>query len=143
MSALLTLIMSHVTEAPSPMPTPCWLTDYFVNKDGYVTMKIGGGRRRSVHRVTYELLVGPIPDGLQLDHLCRVRGCVNPAHLEPVTPRENTLRGVGPNATAVRTNRCKYGHSLADAYTKASGSRGCRTCSKIRAAKSRQSRVAA
>ena len=65
------------------------------------------GRERQVHIVVYELLVGPIPDGLVLDHTCRVRLCANPAHLEPVTVRENTLRGAAVLFGGV--NRCLHG----------------------------------
>jgi HNH endonuclease len=70
---------------------PCWLWTAATNY-GYGVFRID---RRSIyaHRYAYELLVGPIPDGLQLDHLCRVPPCVNPTHLEPVTHRENILRG--------------------------------------------------
>jgi hypothetical protein len=70
------------------------------------------GKVRLAHRVIYEYLVGPIPDGLSIDHLCRVRHCVNPAHLEPVTHRENVLRGQAPTAVNGRKTRCKRGHEF-------------------------------
>ena len=72
----------------------CWL---FVekgreNRNGYSRVRYQG-RELMAHRVVYELLIGPIPEGLFLDHLCKMRACCNPAHLEPVTPKENTYRG--------------------------------------------------
>ena len=75
-----------------PADGGCILWGGHLSKWGYgrVTYK---GRLVQAHRVAYELFKGPIPEGLQLDHLCRVRNCVNPDHLEPVTPSENTLRG--------------------------------------------------
>jgi hypothetical protein len=66
------------------------------------------------HRHSYRLFVGEIPDGLFIDHLCRVRNCVNPAHLEPVTRKENILRGVGWAAENARKTACPLGHSLLD-----------------------------
>ena len=60
--------------------------------DGYRQISYEGSRVYA-HRLAYEMFIGPIPDGMELDHLCRNRGCVNPAHLEPVSHRENTLRG--------------------------------------------------
>jgi hypothetical protein len=69
----------------------CWLWTGACNSTGYGQWGVNG-RSRSVHRVAYEALVGPIPDGLTIDHLCRVRPCCNPEHLEPVTIAENTAR---------------------------------------------------
>jgi hypothetical protein len=93
-----------------------------------------------VHRFVYEALVGPIPPGLDLDHLCRNRKCANPEHLEPVTRGENIRRGLTGTVPAwnrhhPRPNRvkkfCKYGHDKSDAIIYKSGSRGCRTCRRI------------
>lgn len=83
------------------------------------------------HRVAYELLVGPIPDGLVLDHLCRNRACVNPAHMEPVTRGENVRRGVGMvwQVAAAKTH-CKHGHAFTAENTRRTsrGYRRCRAC---------------
>lgn len=70
---------------------PCWLCASGVNWAGYAQF-IASGSRVAAHRWSYERFVGPIPDGLQIDHLCFVRNCVNPSHLEPVTAAENTRR---------------------------------------------------
>jgi hypothetical protein len=70
----------------------------------------GHPRAVSAHRVSYVIHVGAIPDGFVIDHLCRNPGCVNPAHLEAVTHRENTLRGVGATAVLARRNACINGH---------------------------------
>jgi hypothetical protein len=74
--------------------TPCWIWQLHVDPGGYgVDGRGGGGRLRKAHRAMYEQIVGPIPDGLDLDHLCRQRSCVNPEHLEPVTRSINVRRG--------------------------------------------------
>lgn len=91
-----------------PLPTwapflgPCWLWTSQMDFDGYGTLKMPSGRLLRVHRFSYEINVGPIPGGLVIDHLCRVRHCVNPAHLEAVTALENWRRGFAPSAVAAR-----------------------------------------
>lgn len=107
----------------------CWIWTGHRNNRGYGVIGVGRGKQY-VHRLVYELLVGPIPAGLQLDHLCRVRACANPDHLEPVTPRENGMRGYAPSMVAARTNRCRRGlHDLVEGnlYYQASG-RLCKAC---------------
>lgn len=97
----------------------CWLWTAATSK-GYGSFGMPDRRQRLAHRLSYELLVGPIPEGLVLDHLCRVRNCVNPAHLEPVTAAENTRRGL------LRT-RCHRGHVIDETPT----GRRCKTCAAI------------
>lgn len=81
------------------------------------------------HRVSYELFVAPIPDGLEIDHLCRVHLCVNPRHLEPVTYEENQRRGQSPMANQARQTHCKRGHEFTPENTYVWGSyRRCRRC---------------
>jgi hypothetical protein len=108
----------------------CWLwTRSKIN--GYGAFKAGPwNAQRGVlaHRYAWEHLRGPIPEGYELDHLCRVRNCVNPEHLEPVLPQVNFLRSMNQSAIAARTNRCIRGHSLADAYRRRDGGRSCRQC---------------
>lgn len=110
----------------------CWQWSRRLAYDGYgrVTIRVGDARRTvSVHRTVYSLLVGPVPDGLQLDHLCRNRGCCNPAHLEPVTCRENLLRGDTLNAANAGKTHCVRGHAFDEANTTWNGTkRHCRTC---------------
>jgi len=89
---------------------------------------------QQVHRVAYEAYGGIIPPGKQLDHLCRVRACWNPKHVEPVTNRENILRGVGLSAENARKTHCKRGHEFTEGNTQlvsTSGQRKCRTCNRM------------
>ncbi len=108
----------------------CWVWTASRNS-GYGQFAIRTGTPVLAHRVAWELTRGPVPEGMQLDHLCRNRLCVNPDHLEPVTNRQNTLRGIGPTAVNARKTECKRGHSLADAYV-SKGMRYCRTCALVK-----------
>lgn len=89
---------------------PCWI--WLAGKSGgYGNIYVGGKCRcRPAHVVAYEATKGPVPEGLILDHLCRNRACVNPDHLEPVTNRVNTMRGVSPAIILHHLGRCKRGH---------------------------------
>jgi hypothetical protein len=91
--------------------TGCWLWQASKYRDGYGRVW-ADGRGRLAHRVSYELFVGQIPEGLDIDHLCRVRHCVNPEHMEPVTRQVNGLRGVGPQAGHAAQTHCIRGHEL-------------------------------
>ena len=117
--------------------TGCWIWvgGQYGNGYGYVTLGSENGKQKFAlaHRASYEVLVGPIPKGLTLDHKCRVRCCINPAHLEPVTHRENCLRGVGlTNARNFWLSRthCSNGHEYSDANVRIrkNGNRTCREC---------------
>ena len=109
-------------------PNGCWEWLASKTKAGYGQFWLDGTMVYA-HRVTYLAMVGPIPDGLQIDHLCRNRGCCNPAHLEPVTPKTNTNRGDAGKAFKAKTH-CPKGHEYSDANTRIyQGRRFCRTCS--------------
>jgi HNH endonuclease len=122
---------------------PCWLwTGAKIH--GYGTIRRGGqngGPMVGTHRIAYELTHGPIPKGLQIDHLCRVPSCIRPSHLEAVTPRENGRRGVSSNVQITRPlwqTHCNRNHKFTPENTyvnPSSGSRVCRNC--LRAAQAK------
>jgi hypothetical protein len=91
--------------------TPCWIWQRAKLPRGYGVAKVGGQIRRA-HCVAYEVSVGPIPDGLELDHLCRVTACINPTHLEAVSHEVNCLRGKAPSAFNAKKTHCKHGHEF-------------------------------
>lgn len=124
----------------TPDATGCWVWTGHVDRHGYGKFgKTGEPWNTTLaHRLVYMLLAGPIPPGLQLDHLCRWPRCVNPDHLEPVTGGENTRRG----GRAIRTH-CPSGHEYTpeNTYTH-KGKRRCRTCHLRIAAEYRARRLA-
>ena len=105
-----------------------WLGRISTKKEPYGRFYLGG-KIYSAHRVAYELTNGPIPDGKQIDHLCRNQSCVNPAHLEAVPLEINVMRGNGPPAVNARMTHCIRGHELTAKRDKR-GFRYCRICKK-------------
>lgn len=119
----------------------CWLYLGNTNGKGYGLMTVGSRidgtyKTASVHRLSYEVFVGPIPDGLTLDHLCEVKHCCNPEHLEPVTNAENSKR------RGDRMEKCRRGHPRTpeNFYLNSAGRRQCRPCVRIARAARRQRR---
>lgn len=124
-------IEKFVTRDPN---SGCWLWTGSADLHGYGRIAVNR-KNRHAHRISYEAHVGPIADGLQIDHLCRVRCCVNPAHLEPVSQQENIRRG--DRFSKGKYNRskthCKHGHEFTEDNTyrlivKAGPVRICKTC---------------
>jgi hypothetical protein len=114
-------------------PDACWVWQGPPGPKGYGVIGVHH-RPRYVHRVSYELTAGPIPDELTIDHLCRNRLCVNPDHLEPVTRGENVLRGESSSAIAARRDHCAKGHPYDErTWVSKQGKRHCRTCTNERA----------
>ena len=114
-------------------PTGCWNWTAGLGKDGY-GLFWRDGRTEPAHRVSYELLKGPIPEGLTLDHLCRNPPCVNTAHLEAVTIGDNVRRGTNAAAVNAIKTKCIRDHSFTEAntYVTPGGRRQCRVCNGIR-----------
>lgn len=108
----------------------CWLWTAYCAPNGYGICWLNAPGKLA-HRVVYQLLVGPIPPGLDIDHLCRVRNCVNPHHLEPVTRRENLRRGVGVSSAMTH---CRRGHPFDEdnTYWIDATRRQCRACKRER-----------
>lgn len=116
------------------MTSACWVWTAADNGNGYGVFWTGE-RNTYAHRFSYEAMVAPIPAGLQIDHLCRNRACVRPEHLEPVTCRENLLRGDTRTAREAAQTHCIRGHGFTVANTyryPGTGKRECRTCNRDR-----------
>ena len=112
--------------ADTSNPAACWIWTGRTDRDGYARFGSGG----LAHRMAYIAFKEPIPEGHEIDHLCRTRACVNPDHLEAVTKAVNTLRSLAPSAINAREVRCIHGHPFTEANTLygKNGRRTCRTC---------------
>lgn len=110
----------------------CWVWTASVSIGGYGKYSISSGGKTTypyAHRHSYSILVGDVPAGMDLDHVCRNRRCVNPDHLEPVTHRENLLRGGTLAGVNARKTHCKNGHEFTEENTRTNGKgRACMTC---------------
>ena len=115
-----------------PLDTPCMFLSRATNSHGYVQIKVSG-RARFAHLVFYEEFICAVPSPLKLDHLCRERACCNPWHCEPVTNRENILRGIGHTAINAAKTHCARGHELSGENVKhrLNGQRQCVSCKKM------------
>jgi hypothetical protein len=121
-------VKAHTTMSDSG----CWEWNGALTEQGY-----GRCFGRLAHRLSYEAWTGPIGGGLDIDHLCRNRACVNPAHLEPVTRRENLARGIGvilQKQRAAERRFCSRGHELTEGNTYIRPSDGVRQCRECRRA---------
>jgi hypothetical protein len=112
------------------MPNGCWRwTSARQGDQRYGVFQLRHHKQVMAHRLAYELFAGPIPSGYQIDHLCKNTICVNPEHLEAVTPRVNTLRSDNPPARNSQKTHCKRGHPLVAENLRVSpGRRVCATC---------------
>lgn len=131
-------VLIPVDDRGEPDREACWSWTCSRNSYDYGSFSVKDGpvpgkrRNKQAHRVAYELTIGPIPDGLTLDHLCRNRPCVNPYHMEPVTHAVNILRGQGAAALNAEKTHCKRGHPFSgdNLHIAPDGSRCCRECSR-------------
>jgi hypothetical protein len=125
-----------------PLRNNCWLFAGSTNQKDYGSIWNSAiGKLQKAHRFMYEALIGEIPEGLVLDHLCGITRCINPDHLEPVTNRENLLRGQGIAASNLRKTHCKHGHPLENNVYVFRTSRICKTCHIARVDKSRKNKL--
>ena len=144
MSALASTAGERLAARSRRTPTGCLVWTGATSNRGYGQINVAGVTR-STHRVAYELAAGPIPEGLTIDHLCGVRTCVEPTHLEAVTIAENLLRALAcPSTVNAAKTSCLRGHPLAgdNLVIKRRGAlpavRNCRTCTRDAAERRRR-----
>ena len=126
-------------------PDECWEWQGYCRAKGYGTFFPQRGKPEYAHRYAYTMLVGPIPAGLTIDHLCKNPRCVNPEHLEAVTLHENLRRSDGVASWAARRRHCPQGHPYDAENTgyKKDGCRYCRTCDRARSRRNAERRRSA
>lgn len=132
-------VLERIYEKIEPVPeSGCWIwLGATKGEEEYGRIYIGK-QRFTLHKLMYELLVGPVPDGLVLDHLCRVRCCINPYHLEPVTDAVNIYRGKAPGIIRMGSAHCVKGHPWDGKNTRVHGERRfCRSCERERSTRRR------
>jgi hypothetical protein len=134
-------VQERIERSVSKSPEGCWVWNLSLTKLGYARINYLG-KARFAHRVAYQTFKGSIPEGMELDHKCRTRACVNPEHLEPITHTENVRRGArGVLNPQRQVTHCKWGHEFTEQNTywktsKAGGkSRMCITCKNLRRTK--------
>lgn len=132
-------LVERITRRIEVDPSGCWIYTGGTNGDGYCQVQVAG-RKHMVHRLIFELVAGPLDEGHQLDHLCRTRRCCNPTHLEPVTARENTLRGSVPSANRSLCRNGKHYLDQVGTLIDSEGTNRCRECRRESAARWRQGR---
>lgn len=126
-------VAGRLLDASMPEPnTGCWFWVMSLSSEGYGRISVNNNVEYA-HRVSYKTFVGPIPDELDIDHVCRNRSCICPQHLEPVTRQVNLLRGVGVSAKNASKTHCPKGHPYDELNTTfRRGSRECKKCVKAR-----------
>ena len=122
-------------------PDGCWPWLGYVRQNGYGGVRLRK-RHHNAHRAGYMLFVGPIPDGFQVDHLCKNTRCVRPDHMEAVPPRVNNMRSNSPTARNARKSHCKRGHPLTpgNLINLSNGDRQCAACNRLRVKRCREAR---
>lgn len=127
-------ILIRFWEKVSVTPNGCWEWSASTNAENGYGMFWNGERTQVAHRFLYETIIGSVPVGFELDHLCRNKRCVNPTHLDIVTRSQNTARGLGPSLARehqLAKTHCPQGHpyNTENTYVRPNGSRICRICS--------------